>query len=104
MPWLLSLCLVTVTGCGGNPTSATAPSGTTPQTAQWYVAPGGTGGGTQASPFGRIQDALDAAGSGERVVISAGRYDESLVTRRDHVRVVGAGDVTITASGRVLDV
>lgn len=105
MPWLLSLCLVAVTaGCGGNPTSAAAPSGTTPQTAQWYVAPGRTGGGTQASPFGRIQDALDVASAGETVTVSAGIYNESIVTKRNGVRVTGVGVVTVTASGRVLDV
>ena len=105
MPWLVSLCLVAVTtGCGGDPTSPTAPSGTTPQTLQWYVAPGGTGDGTQASPFGRIQDALNVAGAGETVTVSAGIYNESLVTRRNGVRLTGVGAATVTASGRVLDV
>ena len=107
---VLSLGVATFCGCQAIPS---APSDAGPAasavvsgqpTGQWYVASGADGNGTEAAPFGRIQDALDAAGPGETVVISSGTYSESLVTRQNDTRLVGAGDVTVTASGRVVDV
>ena len=112
-PWFLALCLVAGTACAGEKGSPTTPSSAIPPASepptaqppgQWYVTLGGAGDGTEARPFGRIQEALDAAGSGETIIISDGTYHESLVTQRDGVRVVGVGDVMVTASGRVLDV
>jgi hypothetical protein len=48
-----------------------------------FVAPGGSGSGTSAAPFGRIQDALAAAGPGDVILVRPGEYHESLRTTRD---------------------
>ncbi len=50
---------------------------------EWFVQPGGTGPGTRTAPFGRIQDALNAARPGDQVSVFRGTYSESLVTVRD---------------------
>jgi hypothetical protein len=47
-----------------------------------HVAPGGTGNGALASPFGRIQAALDAAQPGDVIEVAPGTYAESLRTVR----------------------
>lgn len=47
-----------------------------------HVAPGGTGQGTLAAPFGRIQAALDAAQPGDVIEAAPGTYMESLRTVR----------------------
>jgi hypothetical protein len=47
-----------------------------------YVAPGGTGNGTSASPFGRIADALAAASAGDTVILKTGTYAERVRTVR----------------------
>jgi hypothetical protein len=83
-----------------------------PEVTEWRVAPGGTGSGTAASPFGRIQDALNVAQPGDTVLVEPGTYEESLRTVRGGVpgapillRARGArGTVVVTASGRVLTV
>ncbi len=80
--------------------------------AEWFVAPGGSGGGTIAAPFGRIQDALMAAQPGDVVTVLAGTYRERLQTVRDGQssgRITlrsadGRGSVVVTSSGRVLTV
>jgi hypothetical protein len=85
---------------------------TTASTGAWFVAPGGTGTGTSASPFGRIQDALAAAQAGDRINIRSGTYSETLGTIRSGsagqpitlVAADGRGTVLVTASGRVLTV
>src|SRR5215211_6776083 len=72
-----------------------------------FVARGGTGGGTSAAPFGRIQDGLNAARPGDVVTIAAGTYAETLrtvragtATARITVRASGArGSVVVTAKG-----
>jgi hypothetical protein len=77
-----------------------------------FVAPGGSGSGTTDAPFGRIQDALGAAGPGDVVLVRPGEYRESLRTTREGtaarpivVRAAeGRGSVTVTARGRVLSV
>ncbi len=84
----------------------------TARAAEYFVAEGANGTGTSADPFGTIQQGLDAAQPGDRVVVSAGTYDESLQTQRDGVDgapIVLAADTTdgpvvVTASGRVLRV
>ena len=48
-----------------------------------HVAPGGSGDGTEVSPFGTVDDALAAAGSGDVVWLHEGYY----------------GDVTLSGDG-----
>lgn len=109
----LTACSVAGTARAGEQGPPTSPSVALPPTSEppvtqtprrFYVTAGNSGDGTEASPFGRIQDALDAAGSGDTIVISTGTYNESVTTKRNDVRLLGVGGVTITASGRVLDV
>lgn len=76
----------------------------------WHVAPNSFGNGTSGAPFGRIQDAINSAQPGDRVVIAPGTYSERIVTIRPGtaqlpitIRARDArGTVTVTASGRVL--
>jgi len=85
---------------------------TTASTGSWFVAPGATGTGSSASPFGRIQDALTAAQAGDVINIRSGTYNETLSTVRSGsagrpitlVAADGRGTVLVTASGRVLTV
>ena len=77
-----------------------------------HVARGASGNGTAAAPFGRIQDALNAAHAGDTVVIDAGTYAETLRTVRAgsagaSITLRGAGDrgsVVVRANGRVMTV
>ena len=78
----------------------------------WYVAPGGNGSGTAASPFGRIQDGINSAQPGQTVRVAPGTYNESLVSARHGaagqpitVLATGApGSTVVTFPGRVLDI
>jgi len=80
--------------------------------AEWFVAPGATGTGAGRTPFGHIQDAINAALPGDTITVRAGTYAESLRTVRDgraalpiRLRASGArGSVTVNAPGRVLSV
>jgi hypothetical protein len=77
---------------------------------EWFVAPGATGNGTSAAPFGRIQQALNAAQPGDVVTVRPGSYRESLRSvrhgqagkpirlRAEHDR----GSVVVTVRGRVV--
>jgi hypothetical protein len=77
---------------------------------EWHVAPGGTGAGTQTSPFGRVQDALSSALPGDTIIVKAGTYRESLRTiragaPRAAITLRGesdAGPVVVTSPGTVL--
>jgi hypothetical protein len=79
---------------------------------EWFVTAGGSGSGTQASPFGRIQDGLNAALPGDVVTVGAGTYKETILTVRNGtasaripLRAAGArGSVLLTNPGRVLTV
>src|SRR5262245_4657154 len=79
---------------------------------EWFVAPGGTGNGAGASPFGFAQQGLDAAQPGDIVTLAPGSYAESLVTRRGGSQAApitlraapGGGAVVLSAPGRVLAV
>jgi hypothetical protein len=79
---------------------------------EWFVAPGGTGGGTNAAPFGRIQDALNIARPGDTITLRAGTYGEGIRTVRHgtsdlpiRLRAAGnRGSVLITAPGRVITI
>ena len=79
---------------------------------EWFVAPGGDGHGTTASPFGRIQDALDAAQPGDTIILRPGTYVERIRTVRHGTADVPIrlkadgprGAVVVTMHGRVLTV
>ena len=79
---------------------------------EWFVAPDGNGNGTASSPFGAIQNGIDASQPGDLVTVAAGTYNESLDTVRNGssgspitVRAeLGGGEVVVTSSGRVLSV
>ena len=68
---ILVLALV-VAACGGDGETTTT-SGEEPVTTE-----GGTGGGTLASPFGRIADALDALPLGGVIALGKGTYREAV--------------------------
>ena len=80
--------------------------------ADWHVAPGGTGVGTAAAPFGRIQDAIVVAQPGDTVLVAPGTYAEALATVRagtpESAITLRArdsrGSAIVTFPGRVLTV
>ena len=79
---------------------------------EWFVASGGTGIGTSGSPFGRIQQGIDAAQPGDIVTVKAGTYAELIHTVRSgsagariHLRADGPrGSVIVTVPKTVLRV
>ena len=78
----------------------------------WHVALNGFGNGSSTSPFGRVQDALNVAQSGDVVVVAPGTYPERLTTVRGGTAQLpitirardGRGTVILTSSGRVVTV
>ena len=61
------------------------------QAKEWFVAPGGSGNGDSATPFGKIQQGLAAAQPGDIVTLRAGSYAEALLS-------------VATAEGRVSEI
>jgi hypothetical protein len=57
----------------------------------WASAPAG-GNGTQARPFQRIQQAIDAAGSGDTILVAQGTYYENLVIENAVLSIIGGYD------------
>ena len=75
----------------------------------WFVAVGGTGDGTAASPFGTIQAALDVAQPGDIVEVAAGLYTQPIQTTRAAsaelpITVRGTGSVVVRAASRLLTI
>ena len=79
---------------------------------QWYVAPAGTGNGSSSAPFGKIQQAIQAAHPGDTVIVAPGTYAEGLTTYRGGLSGApitikasgGARSALVTRAGRVLEV
>ncbi len=65
----------------------------------------GQGGGTETDPFCRIQDAIDAAMSGDEITVAPGTYNEliDLLGKGVTLRSSGGRDVTIIDAGPVPD-
>lgn len=80
--------------------------------AEWHVAAGGSGNGSAAAPFGRVQEALQAAQPGDSIVIGPGTFNERLVSVRAGTAALpiriysakGRGTTMVTNQGRVLTV
>jgi hypothetical protein len=51
-----------------------------------HVAPGGRGNGAASSPLGSVQQAVDIAGPGDTVLLSAGVYRESVAVKNSGMR------------------
>jgi len=79
---------------------------------EWHVAAGGSGNGSAAAPFGRVQDALLTAQPGDTVTVGPGTFTERLTSLRAGTAQLpitlraakGRGSTIITAPGRVLTV
>ena len=78
---------------------------------EWFVAQGGTGSGTSNSPFGRVQDGVNAALPGDTITVGPGTYNESVRTVRSgaegsaiRLRAYERGSAVITAARGVLRV
>jgi hypothetical protein len=101
--WKLTVCALAAAACLV-PAEARA--------SEWFVSPGATGSGTRSSPFGRVQQGLNAAQAGDTVTVLPGTYAEAIQTVRSGspdlpIRVVapgGRGSVILTTPGRVLRV
>jgi hypothetical protein len=102
------------TGSGWVNVGPQQPGGATPPASgtEWFVASGSFGDGSSANPFGRIQDALNAAQAGDTVTVRPGTYNETLATVRAGTEQLpitlrsasGRGSVLVTNPGRVLTI
>lgn len=59
------------------------------------------GGNSIVKPGESIQEALDAADPGERIVVRAGTYHEQLTIKTDGIRLVGLGAILVPPSSPV---
>lgn len=68
----------------------------------------GTESGTEAQPFGTIQEAIKTAESGDRIFINAGTYQESLVLNKSGIIIDGEraqnGDWLVTLEPPAIDI
>ena len=81
------------------------------QATEWFVAPGGSGNGSAADPFGRVQDGLNAANPGDTITVLPGTYSGAVQTVRSGtaaaritLRAQSSRQATLTMPGRVLRV
>jgi hypothetical protein len=100
---VISTCVVAFLVCAGSHVASAA---------EWHVAPGGTGNGASATPFGRIQDGVNAAQPGDVVSVRPGTYREAIRSIRNGktgARITlrstsGRGSVLVTFAGTALRV
>src|SRR5687768_12635975 len=103
--WALGVTCLASVCCAHRPAAESTPR-------EWFVEAGRTGSGTDAAPFGAIQDGLRVVQPGDVLTVRAGIYHEEIWTQRggqeDRPIIVraesGGGPVIVAASGRVLTV
>ena len=68
----------------------------------WYVDDDCTapGTGTLADPFCKIQDAIDAAGAGDTIIVAPGTYNEHDITINKSLTIQGAGEGSTFVDGQ----
>jgi hypothetical protein len=65
----------------------------------WYVKPGANGNGTQANPFGTVQEGVNAASAGDTVQLAPGRYVENVSVAKDGVTLAARTPGTAVIDG-----
>ena len=72
-----------------------------PGTTTWYVSEGGAGaqdGSNWSNAFPAIQEAIDAAGSGNTIMVAVGTYAAFQVIEKNNIHVIGAEGATVTTT------
>jgi len=67
----------------------------------WYVVEGGAGvqnGSDWDNAFATIHEAIDAAGSGDTIMVAAGEYDAFQVIDKTNISIIGAEGTTVTTA------